>query len=372
MELVMKPQQEITFCVSNDLHFDRRMIRICTSLSQCGYRVLLIGRKKKDSPELGVHNFEQVRHRLMFEKGILFYAELNIRLFWYLIRRRPEIIGSVDLDTVPACWLAAKFIQKPIVFDAHEWFEETPELSDYPLKRKIWKLLGNFFIPKCDHHITVSDSLAKRFFTLYQKEFIPIRNIHPQFTITKAQKPANKILVYVGVLNQGRGLPELIEAMDHLPDHILWILGEGDLIAQLQRQARQGQSFSRIKFFGWVKPERLSQIMSHCWLGIHLLDPLSQSYTYSLSNKFFDYVHSFLPQLVSDLPEYRNLVSEYQVGYLLKQLTIDEIVTQIQSISNNQEAYQSCVEQCKEAVKVWNWDLEKKKLGLIFPLCDNL
>ncbi len=44
--------KRIVCTVTNDLNFDQRMIRICTSLTNAGYDVLLIGRRKRSSPTL--------------------------------------------------------------------------------------------------------------------------------------------------------------------------------------------------------------------------------------------------------------------------------------------------------------------------------
>ena len=41
--------KRLVFTVTNDLNYDQRMIRICTSLNNAGYQVLLIGRDS-DNP----------------------------------------------------------------------------------------------------------------------------------------------------------------------------------------------------------------------------------------------------------------------------------------------------------------------------------
>src|SRR5690242_13208129 len=43
---------KIVLTVTNDLNYDQRMIRICSSLASHGYQVLLVGRKMHASPPL--------------------------------------------------------------------------------------------------------------------------------------------------------------------------------------------------------------------------------------------------------------------------------------------------------------------------------
>ena len=44
--------------VTNDIRYDQRMIRIASTLQKEGYQVLLIGRKKKDTPPLPLYPFK--------------------------------------------------------------------------------------------------------------------------------------------------------------------------------------------------------------------------------------------------------------------------------------------------------------------------
>ncbi|MEM9023155.1 MAG: glycosyltransferase, partial [Bacteroidota bacterium] len=86
--------------MTNDLVFDQRMSRICTSLAKAGYAVTLVGRERKGSEPLREKPFQQVRLRCFWEKGKLFYLEYNLRLFVYLLRNRFDILCAIDLDTI--------------------------------------------------------------------------------------------------------------------------------------------------------------------------------------------------------------------------------------------------------------------------------
>jgi len=76
---------KVVVTVTNDLNQDQRMHRICDSLFSAGYDVTFVGRKKKSSSALLVQKFNQKRLSCIFDKGILFYFEYNIRLVFYLL-----------------------------------------------------------------------------------------------------------------------------------------------------------------------------------------------------------------------------------------------------------------------------------------------
>jgi uncharacterized protein (DUF302 family) len=75
--------KKIYFTVINDLSYDQRMQRICSSLASAGYDVTLVGRKLKSSKELKNQLFKQMRLKCFINKGKFFYLEYNIRLFLY-------------------------------------------------------------------------------------------------------------------------------------------------------------------------------------------------------------------------------------------------------------------------------------------------
>ena len=73
--------KHLLFTVTNELNYDQRMIRICSSLSMNGYLVTLIGRENNNSPKLTQQTFQQKRLFCFFNKGKWFYIEYKIFLF---------------------------------------------------------------------------------------------------------------------------------------------------------------------------------------------------------------------------------------------------------------------------------------------------
>ena len=104
--------KRIVFTVTNDLSFDQRMQRICTSLSKAGYSVLLVGRKLNNSLPLRPELFQQKRFTCKFNTGMLFYAEYNLRLLYYLMTVHIDVICAIDLDTILPCYFVSLMRQK--------------------------------------------------------------------------------------------------------------------------------------------------------------------------------------------------------------------------------------------------------------------
>src|ERR1017187_5642812 len=131
----------ITVTVISDLVTDYRVHKICQTLHDEGYRIHLIGSSNKRSLALKSRDYQTDRIKIWFGRGILFYAEFNIRLFFRLIQKTPDIFLGNDLDVMPATMLAARLKKKPVVYDSHEFFLGMAGIDQKPVRRSIWKFI---------------------------------------------------------------------------------------------------------------------------------------------------------------------------------------------------------------------------------------
>jgi len=357
----MVAQKKIFVLVTNDLVQDQRMHRICVTLLELGFDVHFIGRERQYSKPLLDLPFKQFRISCSFESGPLFYLEYNLKLRKKIKAEQPDYIYAVDFDTMPS--LLKIVDKKKIIFDAHEDFTEVPELKGKWLKKNLWKLVGNYFIPKCNLWITVNNHLATKFSRQYDRPFHSILNAPTLKTNEKSPNRTSNIVLYQGVLNKGRGLHSLIDAMTLLPEKVkLWIIGEGDLSEELRLYARQSEAKNQISFLGWKTPEELQELTPKAAIGVNLLDDQSESYKFSLANKFFDYIHAELPSIHMNFPVYKEMNEEYKTSVLIKDLQPQTISDAIISILENENLYEEMVKECKNSKLKYNWENEAQKL----------
>jgi glycosyltransferase involved in cell wall biosynthesis len=252
-----------------------------------------------------------------------------------------------------------------MVFDAHEYFTEVPELRNRLFTKSIWEIIENACIPLADAAYTVGPSLAQIFTEKYGIEFECVKNV-PLFQDQIENKKENVplVLLYQGALNEGRCLSQLIYAVKGF-DVYLQIAGEGDLSEQLRTQVIENQQEEQVQFLGFVKPNELKQITNQCDIGFNVLEPNGLSYQYSLANKFFDYIQAGIPQICSDFIEYETLNKEYNIAVLSKP-NIDSIKNSLHLLLNSNHLRSQIEENCFAASKKLNWDLEREKLLPIY------
>ncbi len=350
----------IYFTVTNDLSYDQRMIRICQSLSDAGYTVHLIGRKKKTSIPLDSKSFNQTRIFCFFEKGKLFYIEYNLKLFFFLLFRRMDGICAIDLDTILPCLLVSKLKKIHRIYDAHELFCEMKEVVSRPSIHRIWKWIEKKTIPSFQFAYTVNQPIADEFRKMYAIDFEVIRSIasyKPRLNHTNREK----FILYQGAVNEGRCFESLIPAMQWIECKLI-ICGDGNFMSQTREIVNKYNLNNKVIFKGMMKPEDLRLITENAYIGTTFCEKDSLSTYYSLANRFFDYMQSHLPQVCVKFPAYEELNNLYDIAVLIDDLSPKGIALSINELLNDEEKWQRLHENSKIASIELSWQNEEKKL----------
>ncbi|RKD85175.1 glycosyltransferase [Mangrovibacterium diazotrophicum] len=364
--------KKIDIVVINDLVTDNRVHKVAQSLLEMGYTPKLTGRRKRKSMPLAERDYATHRMRLFFERGPLFYVEFNFRLFFRLLFSRSKIILSNDLDTLAASYFAAKLSRKKLVYDSHEYFTEVPELIDRPFKQRMWRRLEKLILPRLKNAFTVSQSIADEYQKLYGTPFKVIRNLPVRNQSLEYQQDLTvvpheeKIVIYQGALNLGRGLEFAIQSMRFLQGVQLWLVGSGDLEEYLKILARQLNLQFKVKFFGQIPFQELSQLTAQADLGLSIEEDLGLNYRYALPNKLFDYIQHRIPVLVSSLPEMTRIVEKYGIGQILQTHQPEGMAKQIEELLHNEDLRKEYLNKLLIASKDLCWENEQPVLKSIF------
>lgn len=311
--------KRIIVSVTNDLAADNRVFRMCATLYEMGIEVKLIGRRLPASLPLAPRPYVTRRMRLLFTKGPLFYAEFNLRLFFYLLFSRFDMLLANDLDTLPANFLVARIRRKELVYDSHEYFTQVPELIGRPTVQGVWEWLEKQMVPHLKYAVTVCESIAAIYQQQYQVPFRVVRNlpVKAERKAIPAEKRVNEsrpIILYQGALNVGRGLEQAIRAMELLDGALLVLAGSGDIEKELYHLVTALRLEERVKFAGRLPVEELGWLTRQASLGISIEEDLGLNYRYALPNKLFDYIQARVPVVVSNLPEMKRVVEYFRVG----------------------------------------------------------
>jgi glycosyltransferase involved in cell wall biosynthesis len=353
--------KKVIVTVTNDLTVDNRMHKVCETLMLNGYDVTLLGRKLPNSAPIK-RPYKIKRLKLIFNKGFLFYAEYNIRLFFYLLVRKYDLFYAVDLDTILPHIVISKLKNKPLLYDAHEYFPEVPEVVNRKKIKKIWEKIEKFSIPKANEVITVSNGIAEIFYNKYHVNAFVVRNVPKSYTC-KTLKSESPVILYQGSVNVHRGIEYLVQAMKYLPENVtLWIIGDGDVFEVIQSLVEIEQVSDRVKLMSKIPFEELPKYTCKAWVGVSIEENIGKSYRLALPNKLFDYIQAGVPVLVSNLPEMKKIVEHYQVGEILSNHQPHQIAEILNDMLFNLSKRKQYAENLTIAKKELTWENEQKIL----------
>lgn len=366
--------KQIYISVTNDIVTDQRVNKVARTILSSSVSVALVGRIRKGSLPIGTNPFKIKQFRMVFNRGALFYACFNFRLFFYLLFRKIDLLLANDLDTLPANYLVSRIKRIPLVYDSHEYFTGVPELQDRKIVKGIWKWIEKRIFPNLKYIYTVSQSIADLYKEEYNREVKVVRNLSLEW------KPVNKpsrselgiaegkrILILQGSgINIERGGEEAVEAMLYVENAILLIIGEGDVIDQLKKSVDQMDLIEKILFINKMPYAKLLEYTSLGDVGLTLDKDTNLNYRYSLPNKLFDYIQARVPVLASKLVEVEKIIRNYEIGELIDSHEPKHIAEKINFMLDSKDKRREWKKNLEQAAEELCWENEEGKLIEIF------
>jgi glycosyltransferase involved in cell wall biosynthesis len=377
-------RKQITVTVISDLVTDQRVHKICQTLREEGFRVLLIGSCNKTSQPLKSRDYQTDRVKMWFRGTVLFYAEFNIRLFFRLAREKSDIFLGNDLDVMPATLLMARLKRKPLVYDSHEYFLGMAGMDQKPIRRSFWKFIEARVFSNLKFMYTVSDSIHNLYRKTYHKRLYVVRNLplknppNPNLTPEEAnwiesidrKIPENKkLLIMQGAgINESRGAEELVYSMLFLESsqfHLL-IIGGGDVFSKLEKIIEHNQLAEKISLVSKVPFNVLAHFTRKARLGLSIDKPSVLNHKYSLPNKLFEYLHAGVPVLASRLIEQEKIINQFDVGAFIDDHNPEHIAIKIKEIFADPETMNRWKNNTCRVRDELNWETESKIVIDIF------
>jgi glycosyltransferase involved in cell wall biosynthesis len=374
----------IVVTVISDLVTDYRVHKICQTLHNEGYRVHLIGSSNKRSLPLKSRDYQTDRIKTWFNKSALFYAEFNIRLFFRLLRQKPDIFLGNDLDVMPATMLNARFRKKPVVYDSHEFFLGMAGMDKKPIRRNIWKFIETRIFARLKYMYTVSESIRNLYQKIYHEKLFVVRNLPLKNRDSAVLTPeelnwllaldgeipqSKHLLIFQGAgINEFRGAEELVLSMKFLDasDYHLLIVGGGDVFPKLEEMTDQHHLWEKITLIPKLPFNMLSHLTRKAQLGISIDKSSVLNHKYSLPNKLFEYLHAGVPVLASRLIEQEAIINQFKVGDFIEDYQPEHIAAKIKEIFANPALLNHWKQNTCMVRETLNWENESKIVIDIF------
>ncbi|KGM46066.1 glycosyltransferase [Neobacillus niacini] len=417
--------KKVGMFVWNHFTNDARVLRECTALSEAGYDVDLIcihDPKDANLPRFEKRNdhfkvYRLRRYPVLLELGQKFYRyslqnkwfgafcliiwailtllapvtvipitivvflllKTRVRVLWVrssLIfrmilkgyRGHYDIYHSNDLNTLPQGYISAKWRLKPkkLIYDSHEVQTSRTGYSS-PIHGK----MEAFLIKKIDEMMVENDTRAKYNEDLYG--FYPhVVHNYPFKQLSQSNEkvdlheilniPRNeKILLYQGGIQTGRGLDKLIKAVPMFKEGVLVLVGDGKIKKDLQEMVKEMNLEEKVKFHPKVPLLALPKFTRNGYIGFQVLNNVCFNHYSASSNKLFEYMMAGVPVVACDFPEIKKVVDQEQTGITVDSHNPMEIADAVNKILSNPRLREKYSKNSFAARNSYNWEEEKQE-----------
>jgi glycosyltransferase involved in cell wall biosynthesis len=376
---------DICMVLHDDVLHDSRIWREARSLNAQGWRVVVVclalgNTHLPDVQDMGEFTIWRVSPGIFRSRESVFttrkFIQLLVGLPMLLRRVRQARARAYHAhDFTGLLMVAMAGIRQPVIYDSHELFFDRAFRG---LPRWIVSLLTRLrplekrLAHRAAGFIATSESHADR---LVENLDLPRPVIVCNAVDLRrlGDKAADypfvgecRVIAHSGSLLDGRHLPQMVEALRHLPDDVaLVLMGRGPLAVRLTQQADALGVGHRFAIVPPVHPDCVAPTLAQADLGIVLITSHSLSYHLSLPNKFFETLAAGLPMVVSPIPELARMMEQYDIGLVCDPSDPADIADKINTLlqPDNLARYKTNAEKARQEL---NWANEEKKLIAVY------
>lgn len=295
----------------------------------------------------------------------------NWRAFRSVRAAAPRIAQFHDPELIPA-GLMLKLFGIKVVYDIHEDVPNQVLSKAYirpALLRKavswVLRALEGFAVRRFDAAVVAVESIGQRF---PQHKVVLIRNFPRADLMDRSHEPEDPqqrfIISYAGSLTRVRGIPDLVAAMEHLPEQVeLQLFGTWHP-AGLEDACRAMPGWSKCKFLGRVPHDEMVIRMQEAHLGVQLTHDIP-NHTGGLATKVFEYLFLGIPVVMSDTAEKRAIYGDL-VDYA-EPTNPAAIADAIRGIVADYGSVQARTRNNAAGVReTYSWEAEAVRLGALY------
>lgn len=294
-------------------------------------------------------------------------ANIYLRMVLRGFLKDYDIYHSNDLNTLLQGYICSKWRlnKKKLVYDSHE-----VQTSRTGYNSDIYGKLEKWLVTKIDTMIVENDTRAKYNEDLYG--FYPnvvhnypfkkigedneITSIHKMFNLPKDEK----ILLYQGGIQIGRGLEKLIQAAPLFNEGTLVFVGDGKQKPELIKMVEEMGLTEKVKFIPKVPLVDLPKYTRNAHLGFQVLNNVCFNHWSASSNKLFEYMMSGVPVVACSFPEIKKVVETEKIGICVDSHDFRDIARGVNTLLADENLRAEYSMNCLKSKNKYNWEEEQE------------
>lgn len=311
---------------------DARTLKTAKTLVKHGFEVSILGwDREKNALEAERINLNEGTAGICLFKTKAGYAQGIKTIFkllkfqgWLIFqlfkrRRKFGVIHSCDFDTALPALLAAKILNKKLVYDIYDYYTHSHYVPRN-LKAIVEKMeIGVINQADCtlicnqQRYEQISKARPKKVVVIHNTPELPLHLVR-QEAVVKSQS-ANLKLVYVGLLQDHRLLEEIGQVIKNLKRFELHIGGFGDLAVYFEELS---VNYTNIHFYGPLNYEDVLKLESEGDILFATYNPAIENHRYSAPNKIYEAMALGKPIIVCKHTGIDELITKNKVGLAIE------------------------------------------------------
>ena len=359
----------------SDYSMDSRVNNETVSLTKDGFDVTVFCFRSS------VFNTDEIRANVPIKRfGLIGNKVVNVSSAWVgmlacAYRTKVDCIHAHDITALPIAYLISRMKHIPLIYDSHELWIESHHSFNSKLIVKVAGYFEKVIAKKATRVITVSDSISNYLHSHFGVDNITvIRNI-PSYVHSENYnlfreiydiKSNDKIFIYQGIVDCSRGVDLIIDAAISVcyanSTCKFFILGEGPDLMKLQAIVRDSGLADRIVFVGFIDQADLLKYTRSADIGIHAIKNSCLNHEYCLPNKLFEYMHSGVVLVVTDLVELGGFVKNHEIGLTFRDGDVFALERSLLELLSNDDLFNRLKGNLSLASEQTTWSKEFLKL----------
>ena len=324
-------------------------------------------------------NTEVIAIQPSISRGPRKFLEYHRRIQNAVRAKHADVVMACDLYSLSAAaWMKRNGRARVLLYDARELYTELPAVAHKPIVKFVWRTLERRGLIETNTVIVTAPNDADAILRVHK--FLPrpvlVRNLPWRDTELSSDRtlldrfsiPRDaKTIVYLGGLQQGRGLEKLIEAMTPSPFHHgdrqtvhLVLIGDGNLRARLEARAT-----SNVHFAGSMQSDEALRVVASCDVGISLVEPVSASYKLALPSKHFEYMMCGIPIVSSRVKQVLDLFCDEEWITFVDERDAKSITEGIQKALTTSERTDLCERERSLALSEYHFEHDAAGLSAV-------
>lgn len=343
-------------------------------LNKLNYDIKLIN-WDRDNRSIGIkrenkNTFEEIQLKFKAPAGLIVFPFLLVWwtfAFYQLMKTEWDVVHAINLDSIPAAILAAKFKHKKVIYEILDIYEFNMAL---PIQiRNLFLAIDKFFTNLADAVVVVDEE------QIVGMQGIPNKNVHiiydsPPTQLSDMDNGINNnyfTLFYAGVLFKRRklNLDKLVDAIKNIEGVKLVIAGYGDLVVDVNKWSKDNPN--KIEFLGKISYEEVFKYGKNSDLFFILRDPEILVNKYTCGSTLFNAMLCEKPIIVNKGTSTSKKILKHNCGIVLDADDVEEIKLNIIKLRDNPNL---CQELGSNGIDIYtknySWDLMEEKIETLY------